>query len=158
MLIDFLNTCTGVKLSSLESSKPTRRQGTLKELFKQHTSGTSAVVESADHMDSDDEHVSINLLNDKATCPVCNQSVPAENTAFNQHIDECLNSSAIQETLSEESVPTFNQCSNVDSPRKSPPKRSSCESAQLRKRKAPSPKTTPSKRRTLDHYFRNNKS
>lgn len=158
------------------------RQGTLKELFQQRT-GVDAVVELSDHEETqDDEPVVVNLQDDVATCPVCSQPVSAENAAFNQHIDVCLNSSTIQETLSEESL-FPNQSSDVECSAgllKSSPKRSlfniqrdgrccspkqncestsssSCQSTQTRKRKALGNPSTPKKMRTLDHYFSKHK-
>ena len=57
------------------------------------------------------EHTTVNAAveqatspTDMATCPVCNQLVSAENSVFNQHIDECLNCLAIKETLSSDSI------------------------------------------------------
>lgn len=163
----------GVRLSSLENRK-TCKQGTLKELFQRQVS-----AESPRKLQADIEHATSTTQTDMATCPVCNQLVPAENTVFNQHIDECLNCSAIKETLSDNSISTHQSnrddsssgsSSQVLSPFKlhvhdsdshcCQAQESLCASsspstlAYSRKRKATLSTThKPAKRLTLDHYF-----
>ena len=159
------------------------RQGTLKELFQQ-CAHVDAVVESSDNEETHDgDHVAKSMQDDVATCPVCSQAVPAENAAFNQHIDVCLNSSTIQEALSEESLPSRYQCSDAECNTgllKTSPKKpyfniqgdggccslrqncestssSSCQSTQTQKRKALGNPSTPNKKITLDHYFSRHK-
>ena len=36
------------------------------------------------------------------TCPICNQKIPADEALSNQHVDECLNTTAIKEMLEAE--------------------------------------------------------
>lgn len=159
-----LCTCTGVRLSSLENRKACK-QGTLKELFQRQAS-----AESPTKLQTAVEQAIAQT--DMATCPVCNQLVPAENTVFNQHIDECLN----EETLSGDSVSahqsnlddsSFGSSSQALSPFKlqgsdshcCPTQNSLCASnspstlAHSRKRKASVSTTHKAKRLTLDHYF-----
>ena len=145
------------------------KQGTLKELFQQQ-----ALAESPEKLQTAVEHAIEQT--DMATCPVCNQLVPAENTAFNQHIDECLNCLAIKETLSDKSTSTTLQNNREDSSSGAsqalPPSKvqssdshisptqnslyassSSSTFAHSRKRKASTSTTHSAKRLTLDHYF-----
>ena len=157
-----------MRLSSLENRKACK-QGTLKELFQRQAS-----AESPTKLQTAVEQAIAQT--DMATCPVCNQLVPAENTVFNQHIDECLNCSAIEETLSGDSVSahqsnlddsSFGSSSQALSPFKlqgsdshcCPTQNSLCASnspstlAHSRKRKASVSTTHKAKRLTLDHYF-----
>lgn len=53
-------------------------------------------------------------IDNLTTCPVCNQLVPAENSALNQHIDECLNCLAVEECLSNDSTPAYMYISNKE--------------------------------------------
>ena len=160
-----LCTCTGVRLSSLENRKACK-QGTLKELFQRQAS-----AESPTKLQTAVEQATAQT--DMATCPVCSQLVPAENTVFNQHIDECLNCSAIKETLFGDSISAHQ--STVDNGSSSqalspfklqgsdghrcPKQNSLCASsspstlARSRKRKASVSTTHKAKRLTLDHYF-----
>lgn len=166
----------GVRLSALESSKAGCKQGTLTELLKQCTGGSSSVkapeIQHCEESDSESSHGG-----DMATCPVCNQLVPAENTVFNQHIDECLNCSVIQED-SNVSIDSMHQDSVGESHSKASlnlrrdeghcrlPKSvsagsSSSNSVQSRKRKAvsdPNTSMTRNKKRTLDYYFSNQRT
>ena len=165
----FINALSlGVRLSSLENRKICK-QGTLKELFQRQVS-----VESPIKVQAAIEHAIAQT--DMATCPVCNQLVPAENTAFNRHIDECLNCSAIKETLSNDSI-SMHQSDRDDSSSGSsslvlspfklqdsdshlcPAQNTLCASsspstpAYSRKRKATVSNTHKAKRLTLDHYL-----
>lgn len=176
----YLLSNTGVRLSSLESSKATCRQGTLKEVFKQHFTDVSTAETL--HWSMETVDVPASVCDDMATCPVCNQAVPAENAAFNQHIDECLNCSVVQETRSDTFMAMHNRkedSHSILSPNQSPfkmqesqgfssPKQKSvctsssshtCTSIHSRKRKAPSvPAAHKCKQTlTLDHYFNKQK-
>jgi hypothetical protein len=173
------------------------KQGTLKELFQQQapadypTTLQTDVEHSTAQTDIEYTTVQTDIKHstgqttvecttaqtDMATCPVCNQLVPAENTVFNQHIDECLNCLAIQETLSDGSI-SVHQSSVADSSSGSPSQttlspfklqgsdhhrcpthNSYCANSSpsslvhSRKRKATGSTTHKAKRLTLDHYF-----
>lgn len=178
---------TGVRLSSLENRK-TCKQGTLKELFQRQASADSPtkLQTDVDHSiaqadiehptaQADIDHPTAQIQTDMATCPVCSQLVPAENNVFNQHIDECLNCSAIKEALSDDSISVHQ--SSVDESSSGLPSQVSpfklqgsdhhhCSThnslcanssplvlAQSRKRKASDLTTHKAKRLTLDHYF-----
>ena len=83
-------------------------------------------------------------------CPVCGHHVPADNAAFNQHIDECLNRAAVQETIATaSSIPSAFGGSKV-----SPSKSGGEHSKTSRKRKSTSHKEIHArKKRTLDYFW-----
>lgn len=166
----------GVRLSSLENRK-TCKQGTLKELFQQQASADSPTKLQTDvehsSAQADIDNLTAQIQTDMVTCPVCNQLVPAENTVFNQHIDECLNCSTIKEALSDDSISAYQRSEDESSSASQvspfklqgsdhhhhPTHNSLCANsspsvlAQSRKRKASGSITQKAKRVTLDHYF-----
>ena len=151
---------TGVRLSSLEDSNLTHKQGTLKELFNKCTGSSTALVMSEVHQEKTKTDDTCSCIATRtSTCPICNQLVPSENAAFNRHIDECLNHSAIQESLTAE--PTSTMEASLSS--QLPPTLdldmqghySPSQMYSSRKRKTLDDGTAHApKRRTLDYYFR----
>ena len=168
---------TGIRLSSLESSKSECKQSTLKDLFKQHADGGYPMESPKVPHSEECEDRCASADSDMAICPVCDKSVPSENTIFNKHIDECLNCSVIQDnilTLStghqhciEENHDVLSQVSQKESlqedkeqdilsKRSDSMYGSSSKSINYRKRKAdslPASCKARNKKRTLDTYF-----
>ncbi len=89
MYIDFLS---GIRVSILCLSDCENNQGTLKSFLK-----SSSCKPNSDIIN---QPASINT---KSMCPICGQKVSTDdNLILNQHIDECLNSTAIKEACSED--------------------------------------------------------
>lgn len=96
----------GIRISTLQTTEfGSRNQETLKSFFKpisedQHAA-TNACANAAIHSaqcSSDERKIDENLHTTTTnTCPVCGSQVSSENLILNQHIDECLNKSTIEE-------------------------------------------------------------
>lgn len=83
--------CLGVRISGLQSSGS--NQGTLKSFLKPEVVAAGPGDETESQID---ESAEVQLEED---CPICGCQVSADNLILNQHIDECLNKSAIQEAI-----------------------------------------------------------
>lgn len=104
----------GVRISSLQSHDHFNSQRTLKSFLRPSDSPQTFTVgeeDSATTLPTTDQKKAYNcsLPNlettsvvsneppDTVACPVCCTQVSADNSALNQHIDECLNKSAVKE-------------------------------------------------------------
>ena len=56
-------------------------------------------------------------MSNHPTCPICGQSIPADEALSNQHVDECLNKSAIKEMLQAETQDRLQQPTPSTPPR-----------------------------------------
>lgn len=96
----------GIRISTFQGSDLVNsHQRTLKCFLRpldRPSADKVAVVkaDSTDILDTDHKELPCHIYrppSDTAACPLCGTQVAADNTVFNQHIDECLNMSAIKE-------------------------------------------------------------
>lgn len=90
--------CVGVRISGLHSSGS--NQETLKSFLKPLSSSELAGSGADDLQIATPAEVPLGSTKDHLQdCPICGCQVSAENLILNQHIDECLNKSAIKEAI-----------------------------------------------------------